>query len=144
MSQGAAPPAALASPQSLRVQLGLSPFCVSNAPPLVSLPNQLRCVDERSPCELADVQRAVRTSRVRGLVARRSGGQLVAVGHEQQLSDALRPLGLDVSDRTETVDWDAEVPDPADLGLALDAITLGLGRTDGLRHVLARVMVATR
>lgn len=114
------------------------PILRFNALPLVSLPNQLRCLDERSPCELADVQRAVRTSRVRGLVARRSGGQLVAVGHEQQLSDALRPLGLGVSDRTETVDWDAEVPDPADLGLTLDAITLGLGRTDGLRHVLAR------
>jgi hypothetical protein len=105
---------------------------------MVSLSNQVLCLDERSPCELADLQRAVRTNRVRGLLARRSGGQLVGVGHEQQLSEALRPLGVSVSDRTEAVDWDAEVTDPADLGLALDALTLGLGRTDGLRHVLAR------
>jgi hypothetical protein len=114
------------------------PILRFNALPVLSLPNQVRCLDERSPCELAEVQGALRTNRVRGLVARRSGGQLVAVGHEQQLAEALRPLGVSVSDRTETLDWDAEVTDPADLGLALDALTLGLGRTEGLRHVLAR------
>lgn len=114
------------------------PILRFNALPLVGLPRQVRCLDEQSPCELADVQQAVRTNRVRGLVARRSGGQLVAVGHEQQLSEALRPLRVSLSDRTETVDWDAAFTDPADLGLALDALTLGLGRTEGLRHVLAR------
>ena len=114
------------------------PILRLNALPIVSLPNQVRCLNEQSPCELADLQRAVRVGRLRGLVARRSGGQLVAVGHEQQLSEVLPPLGVSISDRTETVDWDAEITDPADLGLALDALTLGLGRTEGLRHVLAR------
>ncbi len=114
------------------------PILRFNALPVVRLPNQVRCLDEQSPCELADVQRAVRTNRVRGLVARRSGGQLVAVGHEQQLTEALRPLGVSVSDRTETLNWDADDVDPADLGLAIDALTLGLGRTEGLCHVLTR------
>lgn len=114
------------------------PILRLNALPLLSLPHQVRCLDEQSPCELTEAQQAVRTNRVRGLVARRSGGQLVAVGHEQQLAEALRPLGVTISDRTESLDWDTEVTDPADLGLALDALTLGLGRTDGLRHVLAR------
>jgi hypothetical protein len=114
------------------------PILRFNALPMLSLPDKVRCLDEQSPCELADIQRVVRANRVRGLVARRSGGQLVAVGHEHQLSEALRPLGVSVSDRTETLNWDGEVTDPADLGLVLDALTLGLGRTDGLRHVLAR------
>jgi hypothetical protein len=34
--------------------------------------------------------------------------------------------------------WDAPEVDGADIGLALDALTLGLGRGEGLRHVLAR------
>jgi hypothetical protein len=114
------------------------PILRFNALAMLSLPEEVRCLDEQSPCELADIQRVVRANRVRGLVARRSGGQLVAVGHEQQLSEALRPLGVSVSDRTETLNWDGEVTDPADLGLVLDALTLGLGRTDGLRQVLAR------
>lgn len=114
------------------------PILRFNALPLLRLPNQVQCLDEQSPCELAEVQRSLRTNQVRGLVARRSGGQLVAVGHEQQLSEALRLFRVSVSDRTQTVDWDKEVTDPAILGLALDALTLGLGRTNGLRHVLAR------
>ncbi|MDA8317983.1 MAG: SIR2 family protein [Actinomycetota bacterium] len=132
------PPAALVPAPMPAGPTRPSPILRFNALPLVSLPNEVRCLEERSPCELADAQRAVRTNRVRGLVARRSGGQLVAVGHERQLSEALRPLGVSVSNRTETLDWDAEIIDPADLGLALDALTLGLGRTEGLRHVLAR------
>lgn len=38
----------------------------------------------------------------------------------------------------EALDWAAPIVDPSDLGLLLDAVTLGLGRTNGLRHVLAR------
>jgi hypothetical protein len=114
------------------------PILRLNALPLTKLPSQVRCLDEQAPCELAEAQRAIRAGRIRGLVARRSGGQLVAVGHEGQLAETLRPLQVSLADRTETLDWDAESIDPADLGLALDALTLGLGRTDGLRHVLAR------
>ena len=132
------PPAALVSAPIPAGPTRHFPILRLNALPLLNLPSQFRCLNERSPCELADVQQAVRANRVRGLVARRSGGRLVAVGHEQELSEALRPLGISVSDRTETLDWDADVVDPADLGLALDALTLGLGRTEGLRHVLTR------
>ncbi|MDA8385159.1 MAG: SIR2 family protein [Actinomycetota bacterium] len=114
------------------------PILRLNALPLTRLPNEVRTLQEQSPCDLAEAQQAIRAGRVRGLIARRSGGQLIAVGHEAQLSEALRPLGVSVTNRTETLNWDTEILDPADHGLALDALTLGLGRTDGLRHVLAR------
>jgi hypothetical protein len=43
-----------------------------------------------------------------------------------------------VTDAVTSFDWGAESVDTGDLGLALDALTLGLGRTDGLRHLLSR------
>lgn len=115
-----------------------SPILRLNALSLVSLPNQVRCLDEHAPRELADVQQVVRTNRVRALVARRSGGQLVAVGNDRQLAEVLVSLTVTMTNRIETVDWNDDTIDPADLGLAIDALTIGLGRTDGLRHVLAR------
>ena len=48
------------------------------------------------------------------------------------------PLGVTVTNDVEPLDWAAPTVDPSDLGLLLDAVTLGLGRTNGLRHVLAR------
>jgi hypothetical protein len=50
----------------------------------------------------------------------------------------LGPLGVTVTNDVEPLDWAAPTVDPSDLGLLLDAVTLGLGRTNGLRHVLAR------
>jgi len=71
-------------------------------------------------------------------VARRSGGRLVAVGDDAQLTAAFAPLGVSVKGETVPFEWDSAEPDTPDLGLALDALTLGLGRTEGLRHVLSR------
>src|SRR5579863_9559941 len=132
------PPAALVPAPMPSGPTRSSPILRLNALSLVRLPNHVRCLDEQAPRELADLQQAVRTNRVRALVARRSGGQLVAVGHDRQLAEVFGPLAVTVTDRIETVDWDADAVDPADLGLALDALTIGLGRTEGLRHVLAR------
>jgi hypothetical protein len=63
---------------------------------------------------------------------------LVAVGDENQIAIALAPTGVTVADEIDNFDWDQSIVDPADLGLAIDALTIGLGRTEGLRHVLSR------
>jgi NAD-dependent SIR2 family protein deacetylase len=109
-----------------------------NALPITLLPAEVRRLDERGATDLRDLQTALRTARARGLIARRSGGQLVAAGHDGQLTAALAATGVTVTDDVVALDWDAPVVDPADLGFALDAFTLGLGRTTGLRHVLSR------
>jgi len=109
-----------------------------SALPVTTMPTEVRLLDERKPADLRELQIAVRKSRARGLVARQSGGQLVAVGSDTQLTGAFASLGAPVSDQVASVDWEAADLDPANLGLALDSITLGLGRTEGLRHVLSR------
>lgn len=109
-----------------------------NALPITALPSEARVLEEAKPVELRELQRAIRTSRARGLVARRSGGRLVAVGDDAQLTAAFAPLGVSVKGETVPFEWDSAEPDTPDLGLALDALTLGLGRTEGLRHVLSR------
>jgi hypothetical protein len=81
-----------------------------NALPVITMPTEVRVLDERKTADLRELQIAVRKSRARGLVARQSGGQLVAAGNDAQLTAAFSPLG----------------------------VTLGLGRTEGLRHVLSR------
>lgn len=114
------------------------PILRLNALPLSRLPSHVRRLQETSPREIPEIRQALRTARARGLVARRSGGALVAVGREAELAAALAPLGITVTTDTEELDWVQTTVDPADLGLALDALTLGLGRTEGLRHVLSR------
>ncbi len=109
-----------------------------NALPVTALPTEARVLEEMGTADLRELQAAIRTSRARGLVARRSGGQLVAVGDDAQLTAALAPLGITVMSDTVPLKWDNPDPDTLDLGLALDALTLGLGRTQGLRHVLSR------
>jgi NAD-dependent SIR2 family protein deacetylase len=113
------------------------PILRLNAVP-VMMPSQVQRLSENAPSDLAAINEAVRRARIRALVARRSGGQLVAVGHDAQLAEVLRPLGISLTEQLEELNWGAATVDPADLGLALDAITIGLGRTDGLRHVLSR------
>lgn len=115
------------------------PILRLNALPITRLPTEVRRLDEPSSRrELAEMQRAVRGARARGLVARRSRGSLVAVGHDGELRAALAPLGITVTPEVEPLDWSTPDTDPADLGLLLDAVTIGIGRTTGLRHVLAR------
>ena len=109
-----------------------------NSLPITIMPVEVRRLDERHATDLRDLQTTLRTARARGLIARRSGGQLVAAGHDGQLAAALTPAGITVTEDVVELDWDAPVVDSADLGFALDALTLGLGRTTGLRHVLSR------
>lgn len=113
------------------------PILRLNAVTVDSLPTHVRVLHERARIELTEAQRALRTAHVRGLIARRSGGQLVAAGTDAELRAVLGPLGLDVRDETVQLEWDGDaLPDPADHGLVMDALTIGLGRTQGLRHVL--------
>jgi NAD-dependent SIR2 family protein deacetylase len=114
------------------------PILRLNALPIAALPTEVRLLRSSSAVDLREAQRAIRAARARGLIARRSGGSLVALGHDGELTGALSPLGITVTDAVEQLDWSAAIVDPADLGLLLDAVTLGLGRTYGLRHVLAR------
>jgi hypothetical protein len=114
------------------------PILRFNALPVTAMATDVRLLEERKPADLRELQVAVRKSRARGLVARQSNGQLMAVGNDAQLTAAFAPLGVAVTDHLSSVDWDGLDIDPANLGLALDAITLGLGRTQGLRHVLSR------
>jgi hypothetical protein len=60
------------------------------------------------------------------------------VGHDRELAATLASLGIVVTADVAELDWTADAVDPAILGLSLDALTLGLGRTKGLRHVLTR------
>lgn len=114
------------------------PIMRFNSLPVTTMPTDVRVLEEERTADLRDLQIAVRKSRARGLAARQSGGQLVAVGNDAQISAAFAPHGVIVTDQLRPLDWDAPDIDPANLGLALDSITLGLGRTHGLRHVLSR------
>lgn len=114
------------------------PILRLNALPLTRIPPQALLLHERKPCDLKDAQAAIRATRARALIARLADGQLIGVGHITELQNALAPLHVEVTDRPVDLPWSAEPVDNAALGLALDALTLGLGRTDGLRHVLAR------
>jgi len=117
-----------------------SPFPVLrlNALPIGRLPADARRLVEDHPVELAAAQRAIRSSRLRALIGRRATGELVGFGNDTELVEALGPLGVRVTSDLVSFGWDASVVDGADIGLALDALTLGLGRGGGLRHVLAR------
>lgn len=109
-----------------------------NALPITALPTQARILEEQRPTDLRELQGAIRRARARGLVARRSGGQLVAVGDDAQLTAALAPMGIAITAETAPFEWTTDQLDTPDLGLAIDALTLGFGRTEGLRHVLSR------
>jgi hypothetical protein len=109
-----------------------------NALPVGRLPTHARRIVEDHPVDLAAAQQAIRSSRGRALVGRRSTGELVGLGNDTELTQALRPLGGRVTADLVAFAWDGADLDGADLGLVLDALTLGLGRGGGLRHVLAR------
>jgi hypothetical protein len=109
-----------------------------NALPVGRLPTHARRIIEDHPVDLAAAQQAIRSSRARALVGRRSTGELVGLGDDTELAQALRPVGARVAAGLVAFAWDAADVDGADLGLVLDALTLGLGRGGGLRHVLTR------
>jgi len=122
-----------------------------NALPVLSLPTEGRLLRDATSREaqvhgkpgnrsvrVADIKGALRQSRARGLVAARRGGQLVALGERASVEADIRDFGLVVSSEPVRLSLDADDDDidPADVGLAYDALALALGRTAGLRHVL--------
>ena len=114
------------------------PILRLNALPLTRMPAEAAVLHEQKPCDLREAQSAIRTTRARALIARLADGQLVGVGHTAELQQALAPLHVRMTDRRVELLWHSDPVDNGALGLALDALTLGLGRTEGLRHVLAR------
>jgi hypothetical protein len=114
------------------------PILRLNALPILTMPAQALVLSERKACNLAEAHEAIRSRRARALVGRLANGQLVAVGHTEELRAALAPLRVDVTADLVDLPWPSVDIDNSALGLGLDALTLGLGRTEGLRHVLAR------
>lgn len=132
-------PTSIVTPTPLPTGATISyPLIRFNAIPITRLPTDARVLKESHTANLRELQSAIRSARARGFVARRSGGQLVAVGDDSQLAAALEPLGIALTTEAIPFEWDGPNPDTPDLGLALDAVTIGLGRTQGLRHVLSR------
>src|SRR5205823_1206363 len=80
----------------------------------------------------------LRDQRVRGVVARRRGGQLVAFGDDTALTAALTDLGISASDRVVPLALDGGdgQPDSLDAGLLAETLARALGRTRGLTQVL--------
>jgi hypothetical protein len=107
-----------------------------NALPLLDLPAEARRLTEKQPADIGDLRTALRDTRARALVARLRGGALVAFGADADLAAAGTPLGVCPAADTTPLDWSPEDPDMAQIGLLTDALTLGLGRARGLRHVL--------
>lgn len=107
-----------------------------NALPLLELPAVARRLTEHHPADIGELRAALRATRGRALIARLRGGALVAFGADADLAAAGEPLGVAPADATVPMEWLAEDPDTAQIGLLTDALTLGLGRARGLRHVL--------
>ena len=107
-----------------------------NALPLLELPAAARRLTERHPVDISEFRAALRDARARALTARLRGGTLVAFGADADLAAAGEPLGVSPAGGTAPLEWLADDPDTAQIGLLTEAVTLGLGRARGLRHVL--------
>jgi hypothetical protein len=121
-----------------------------NALPMLSLPTEGRLLrtalspggqtdPPRVPAtQIADVSAALRRNHARGLVAARRGGQLVALGDCESIQAAVQELGLIMTSDLVPLSLGADNAniDPADIGLAHDALAIAFGRTAGLRRVL--------
>lgn len=107
-----------------------------NALPLLELPQQARRLTEDQPADLGELRAALRGTRARALTARLRGGTLAAFGADADLATAGSPLGVSLAGGIVPLQWLADDPDTAQVGLLNEALTLGLGRGRGLRHVL--------
>ena len=107
-----------------------------NALPLLELPAAARRLTERHPVDVSEFRAALRDARARALTARLRGGALVAFGADADLAAAGEPLGVSPAGGTAPLEWLADDPDTVQIGLLTEAVTLGLGRARGLRHVL--------
>jgi hypothetical protein len=107
-----------------------------NALPLLELPAAARRLTEHHPADLGELRAALRDARARALTTRLRGGALVAFGADTDLAAAGKPLGVAPAGDTMPLEWPADDADSAQIGLLTEALTLGLGRARGLRHVL--------
>lgn len=107
-----------------------------NALPLLELPKAARRLTEPRPADLGELRAALRDAGARALIARLRSGALVAFGADADLAAAGEPFGITLADGIVPLKWPADDPDMAQIGLLTDALTLGLGRAHGLRHVL--------
>ncbi len=107
-----------------------------NALPLLELPAAARRLTEKQPADIGELRAAMRDARARALVARLRGGALAAFGADADLAAAGTPLGVCPAEDTVSLEWPPDDPDMVQIGLLTDALTLGLGRARGLRHVL--------
>ena len=114
----------------------LWPVLRLNALPLLELPAAARRLTEHHPADIGEFRVALRDARARALTARLRGGTLVAFGADIDLGAAGESLGVVPAGDTVPLEWPADDPDMAQIGLLTDALTLGLGRARGLRHVL--------
>jgi len=106
--------------------------------PLVSVPDRARLLEDPAGLPLGTLRQALRGDRVRGALARRAGGQLVAFGDDTGLAAALVGHGVQVTSTEVPIgpDKDDEEPDSTDLGLIAETLARALGRTRGITEVL--------
>jgi NAD-dependent SIR2 family protein deacetylase len=106
--------------------------------PLVSIPDRVRLLEDPAGLPLGTLRQALRAGRVRGALARRAGGQLVAFGDDAGLAAALAGHGVQVTSTEVLIspDKDHEEPDSTDMGLIAETLARALGRTRGITEVL--------
>jgi len=107
-----------------------------NALPVLHLPSAARRLTEHHLADLGELRAALRAGRARALTARLRDGTLVGFGADADLAAGGKPLGVAPAGDTVPLEWPADDPDTAQVGLLAEALVLGLGRARGLRHVL--------
>lgn len=106
--------------------------------PLLSVPQQARLLEDPTGLQLRTLRQALKAARAHGMVARRTGGQLVAFGNDAEIAAALAGHSVRVTGTTVQIgpDNDGEEPDSTDMGLIAEALARALGRTRGITEVL--------
>lgn len=110
--------------------------------PITAMPDRARLLEAPRELPLREIRSALREHRVRALVARKASGALIAIGEDAGLTAALGGLGVRVTGDTiplrlaYTAASGGGNVDFAEVGLVAEALTVGLGRTRGLGHVL--------
>lgn len=106
--------------------------------PILGVPTHARLLDGPPNVDLTAIRGELKKHRVRGVVARRAGGQLVAFGEDSGLSTALAEMGIIVTGAVvalSSASPDA-APDSVDVGLLAETLARALGRTRGISEVL--------
>jgi hypothetical protein len=107
--------------------------------PLLSIPSQARLLKENSGAvSITTMRKGLRLHRVRGVVARRAGGQLVAFGNDDGLAAALAEYQVQVTEETVAIGPEKadDQPDSVDIGVFAETLARALGRTRGITEVL--------